>query len=138
MRSVFFENPAKLGWNELELGLEPGGIRRNWPDSDGTCHHQRADQSPSARTRHRYLCFRPLTSETSIQQLAEVLSKKWVLGTRFAPRGASFHAARFHSAPRSNLSRPEPGSAQFRPIPLCGRLPRRSDCTYIRPQPTTS
>ena len=118
-----------------ETRPEQGGIRRNWPDSDGTCHHQRAEQSPSARKRHRYLCFRPLTSETSIQQLAEVLSRKWVLGTRFAPRGASFDAARFHSAPRSPLSQPEPDSV---PVPPDSALWPSTKAVRLHVHPTSA
>ena len=84
------------GWNSA-------GIGRNWPDSDGTCHHQRAGQSPSARTRDRYFCVR-----------------------------------RLRKKPRSNNSPdstqlpvpPCPGRVRFlfRPIPLCGPLPRWPDC----------
>ena len=87
---------AGTGWNSA-------GIGRNWPDSDGTCHHQRAGQSPSARTRDRYFCVR-----------------------------------RLRKKPRSNNSPdstqlpvpPCPGRARFlfRPIPLCGPLPRWPDC----------
>ena len=132
-----FRKPSETRLEPVGTRPEPGGIRRNWPDSDGTCHHQGAEQSPSARTRHRYLCFRSLTSETSIQQLAEVLSKKCVLGTRASrPAGLPF------TPPDSTLlrvppcpgqspvpSRFRPGSARFRFVAVYqgGRIARTSD-----------
>ena len=130
-----FRKPRETRLEPVETRPEQGGIWRNWPDSDGTCHHQRAEQSPSARTRHRYLCFRPLTSETSIQQLAEVLSKKCVLGTRASrPAGLSF------TPPDSTLLRVPPciGRGWFRPVPPDSALWRSAKVVRLHVHPTSA
>ena len=89
---------AGTGWNSA-------GIGRNWPDSDGTCHHQRAGQSPSARTRDRYFRVRPLTQKPR--------SNNWMM---FSFRNG--FSVRVLRAPRGFLSRrPIPHCSQFRPVP---------------------
>ena len=125
-------NSAGTSWNSAGTGrssAELAGLGRHvssptgWAVSIGS----HAPPLPLLQTTH----IRNLDPTIGWSSVKEVGS--WY--ACFAPRGAFFHAARFHSAPLSALSRPRLVPSQFRPITLCGPLPRRSDCTYIRPQP---